>query len=334
MYVCGVGGAAFPFTQLKPTSTLSHHTIHPTTRFDAGLTSSLSQADRLDWCLRDVKERMEEEQQQLWILKPSVTNKGAEVQVVRAFDAVRATLRAWPDAREWVLQAYVARPLLFQGKKFHLRAYVLAVGDLRVYMWRRVLLLSSAVRYDAEDLANQLAHITNTARQADGFGNGFREDACVHLLEDLVDDLRADRGYSLGQARACVEAVVRGMEAVTGELFRALQGERTVFAPMPHCFELFGLDYLVTLPDHGHGGNAPRPQVHLLEVNPGPDFKQSGCRLRGVVRGLLEAALDVAVLGDDAPEDLALVYEQEEAAGAGLRKAAEAGGGMRLLSSN
>jgi hypothetical protein len=269
---------------------------------------------------------MEEQPQQLWILKPSVTNKGAEVQVVRDFATVRSVLRAWPDAREWVLQSYVARPLLFQGKKFHLRAYVLAVGDLSVYMWRRVLLLSSTVLYDAEDLDNQLAHITNTARQAEGFGRRFREDACVHLLDDLVEDLREDRGISTTQAEACVDVILSGMEAVTGELFRALQGERTVFAPMPHCFELFGLDFLVSLPV-----DAQTPRVHLLEVNPGPDFAQSGCRLRGVVRGLLEATLDVAVLGEAAPDDLALVYD-DQAAGQGLRRAAQAGGGMRLLS--
>jgi tubulin---tyrosine ligase len=285
---------------------------------------------------------MEQAPRQPWILKPSVSNKGAEVQVVGDFADVRDTLRAWPDAREWVLQAYVARPVLFQGRKFHLRAYVLAVGDLRVYLWRRVLLLSSAVRYVPGDLANQLAHITNTARQAEGFGDRFDEDACVHLLEDLVADLVEERGCRPSEARACVDGIVAGMEAVTGELFRALQGERTVFAPMPNCFELYGLDYLVSLPEEngdeaesgsGTGGGVASfsPQVHLLEVNPGPDFKQSGCRLRGVVRGLLEAALDVAVLGDAPPAEFALVYD-DQAAGAGLQRAAQAGGGMRLLS--
>ena len=42
------------------------------------------------------------------------------------------------------------------------------VGDLSVYVWSQVLMLSSAVPYDRDDLTNQLAHITNTARQAEG----------------------------------------------------------------------------------------------------------------------------------------------------------------------
>lgn len=34
-----------------------------------------------------------------------------------------------PDLREWVVQRYIADPLLVGGRKFHLRAYVLCVGD-------------------------------------------------------------------------------------------------------------------------------------------------------------------------------------------------------------
>ncbi len=43
----------------------------------------------------------------LFILKPSLANKGAEVTVVAAFEDVLTTVKAWPDVREWVLQAYV-----------------------------------------------------------------------------------------------------------------------------------------------------------------------------------------------------------------------------------
>lgn len=89
-----------------------------------------------------------------------------EIFVVRDFGSLADAVSAWPDVREWVLQRYVDRPLLFRGTKFHLRVYVLAVGDLSVYVYDGILLLCSAVAYNREDISNQLSHITNTARQA------------------------------------------------------------------------------------------------------------------------------------------------------------------------
>lgn len=75
---------------------------------------------------------MESSPGKLWILKPSLANKGAEVTVVSSFDTVLGTVKLWRDVREWVLQEYLERPLLIARRKFHLRVYVLAVGALKV----------------------------------------------------------------------------------------------------------------------------------------------------------------------------------------------------------
>lgn len=61
-----------------------------------------------------------------WILKPSTLNKGAGLAFGEGFEPLRKAIHESPDIREWVLQEYVDRPLLVQGRKFHLRAYVLA----------------------------------------------------------------------------------------------------------------------------------------------------------------------------------------------------------------
>lgn len=131
-------------------------------------------------------------------------------------------------------------------------------------------------------------------------------------------------------------------DSSSGELFRALHGERTVFAPQPNCFELLGLDFLVSYfpatPSSKTTTDVKAPsspiQVHLLEVNPGPDFKQTGPRLEGVIEGLLEATLDMAVLEKkEVNKDMVLVYEDHDS-GAGLYAAGKNGGerkAMRLL---
>ena len=64
-----------------------------------------------------------------WIIKPSITNQAVGIAVIDSCAGLRACLEAAPDLREWVAQRYVERPLLIRGRKFHLRAYVLCVGN-------------------------------------------------------------------------------------------------------------------------------------------------------------------------------------------------------------
>ena len=75
------------------------------------------------------------------------------------------------------------------------------------------------------------------------------------------------------------------MHAVTAQLFAGYRGEVSVFQPLPNCFEHFGLDFMVD----------ERLHVWLLEVNPGPDFKQTGAELQGVVARMLDASVTVAL---------------------------------------
>lgn len=79
--------------------------------------------------------------------------------------------------------------------------------------------------------------------------------------------------------------ILESVHSITSELFAAFENEYTVFAPMSNCFELFGLDFLVD----------ENLQVSLLEVNPGPDFKQTGERLRRVIVELWEQSFALIV---------------------------------------
>ena len=62
-----------------------------------------------------------------------------------------------------------------------------------------------------------------------------------------------------------------------------------MFAPLSHCFELYGVDFLVD----------DTFQVHLLEANPGPDFKQTGGRLKAVIENLIEVTLATVFSEED-----------------------------------
>jgi hypothetical protein len=110
------------------------------------------------------------------------------------------------------------------------------------------------------------------------------------------------------------------------DLFAAYENEYTVFSPLSNCFELYGLDFMLS-DDY---------EVFLLEVNPGPDFKQTGSRLQKVIVSLWEHTCRVILDQDqgleqqqgkrDGERGLIKVYEKEWSVGM-----MQGGGGMKLV---
>jgi hypothetical protein len=185
--------------------------------------------------------------------------------------------------RHFIAQPYIHPPLLLNSKgnrKFHIRVYVVAVGALKVFVFREMLALFAAKPYlaprqDTDDGAIDLArHLTNTC-----FQNESSRNSSVYRFWELDDGAmpRNDwKGYIWEQI--C---------AVTGEVFEAAAREQMVhFQILPNAFEIFGVDFLVDA----------NLNVWLLEINAYADFKQTGSRLQDVVvGGLFEEAIEIAV---------------------------------------
>jgi hypothetical protein len=277
--------------------------------FDTSTVLQAPLSKRLEWCLEDVKEILENDDKKdwYWILKPSVTNKGADIVVIKTWDDVIDNLELVPDIREWVLQKYIERPLLIKGHKFHLRVYILCIGALKVYVFENILMLLAAHKYKLDDLDDIYRHLTNTARSAENID--FDETKYILLLDDLAHIIHQQNStkYDYKKALEIVENIRIDIRMIVKELFSAFENEYTIFSPMSNCFELFGLDFLI---DEDFN-------VTLLEVNPGPDFKQTGTRLRKVIVELWEQTVSLIIDQNHTKEnsnqskDFTLVYDNE-----------------------
>ena len=271
-----------------------------------------------------------------YLLKSSMTNKGAEMLL---FDT-RAQLEAFfrrrvehsgdgtIDLRQWVVQAYVERPLLiakYGARKFHLRVYVLAVGNLDVYMYDDMLALFSLKRYetrahleDDTSVLDMKMHITNTCfQQEDINNNNVEEDAaCSVDVDDYVkrfwqlefdddNDIETDGGRGSMNKHAFIHSQIK--ECV-GEIFACLGHESSVFQPLDGAFELYGLDFLV---DNNYN-------CAFLEANAFPDFKQTGPNLNELIECLFYQS--VAICCDEffgkskvcEPNRFSLVYSNNK----------------------
>ncbi len=195
--------------------------------------------------------------------------------------------------RHFVAQPYIHPPLLLpssRNHKFHIRTYVLAVGALKIYVYKPMLALFAAAPYlppwESQDLR---IHLTNTCLQGTHILEGS-----VRLFWDLEDFITVPHPSPsnnpkdrTGQSTTWKDDVWQQICVITAETFEAASRVSSVhFQPLPNAFEIFGLDFLVD----GSG------RAWLLEVNAFPDFQQTGEELKEIVEGLFEEVVGVAVV--------------------------------------
>jgi hypothetical protein len=110
----------------------------------------------------------------------------------------------------------------------------------------------------------------------------------VQILEDLphyLHKVQRSKYPDIASATCAVQGIRESIHAITKDVFAAYENEYSIFCPMSGCFELYGLDFMV---DEDLG-------VHFLEANPGPDFKQTGSRLQGLIAQLWEQTCKIVV---------------------------------------
>lgn len=185
--------------------------------------------------------------------------------------------------RHFIAQPYIDPPLLLDAygrRKFHIRTYVLAVGALKVYVYREMLALFAALPYrspshheDTEPL-NLSEHLTNTCFQDEPTKN-----SSVHAFWDVEFPENAPKSK---------EQIFEQICDITGDVFEAAAREQMVhFQTLPNAFEIFGVDFLVD----------QDANVWLLELNAYPDFKQTGQDLQdSIVGGLFREVVRAAIL--------------------------------------
>lgn len=303
-----------------PHSALARH-VKPTVSFEVDYAEFLDDALVEAWELHESWQRnavKAEREKEWWILKPGMSDRGQGIRLFNSEEGLQEIFEEWEedmpdtddetdaynsdgegimtsDLRHFVAQPYIHPPLLLNDNpyKFHIRTYVLAVGALKVFVYRPMLALFAGTPYvdpstevaegHTPDLA---AHLTNTCLQS-----GER-DGTVQAFWDISPT-------QSGLPETWKESVFEQICATTGELFEAAaRGMGVHFQPLPNAFEVFGLDFVVDA-----SGTS-----FLLEVNAFPDFKQTGREMDYVIKGLWEGVIEKAVVpffaGKEAEKDV------------------------------
>ena len=68
------------------------------------------------------------------MVKPGSMNRGRGIEIFDSEKDIVSHLQQQRSGTQWVIQKYIERPLLVQGRKFDIRAFVLVTPDRKVRM--------------------------------------------------------------------------------------------------------------------------------------------------------------------------------------------------------
>ena len=252
----------------------------------------------------------------LYIVKPAKGSGGQGISVTD--DPVAAAAQA-----DVVVQRYVDRPYLIDGRKGHLRIYALvtAARPLRAYIYTEGIVRIAPEPYDPtpERLAEVSMHVTNTALHLDHPGlkisqDDTREDeGAIWSLSAVLRRMESE-GFDpkavFGEVRALVAWFLRQVEREGLFARQAAMGSARAFGP-----KLLGFDVLLDADGH----------PWLIEIQSNPAAR--GAPLVNRINGDLFTniyRMSVAVLTDDDMSDADVqALRRDPAALAAAERAAE-----------
>ncbi|WFD42638.1 putative tubulin--tyrosine ligase pby1 [Malassezia psittaci] len=248
-------------------------------------------ADELDemladdlYDLRDILIQNKHSENPEWfILKPGMADQGNGIKLFSSLERLQEIFEAMEEQEEeeeseedneqsyasqlrhYVIQKYLSQTLLValddeDMHKFHLRAYVICVGGLQVYLHDEMLALFASVPYelptDSCDLSGHLSNTCLGSRRAASSRDG--SNPTVSRFSDLCGKhISAPGGNKRVLTADDISTVHDGAVKAIGAVFGAVAREASVHWQMwPNAFEIFGVDLMVTalIPRLAFGG--------------------------------------------------------------------------------
>ncbi|CAD5119623.1 unnamed protein product [Dimorphilus gyrociliatus] len=245
----------------------------------------------------DMKERekffQEYKEGDIWICKPTGTNQGKGIFLVRDLNEFRATLveydekkkekKAYKPTTNRIIQRYVANPLLLDGKKFDLRAYMLisSTSPLLVLYAHGYVRLSLA-QYD-NDTTNLVAHLTNQyIQKKDPAYKDVKEDT-VWSFDKLNDYVNRHVAPGKEVENDWVKnGMTKTIKSIMVHLIKCVQNR---LAAKVGYFDLYGLDFMID----------ENLKVWFIEANVNPALATNCGVLKDVIPGVVDETLRLSI---------------------------------------
>lgn len=191
----------------------------------------------------------------LWVIKDDMSNGAGGIWIVSPANAdqfLSAKGRNLIEEHRYVAQQYAWPPVLYGGKKCHVRVYGLFTADLKAFVHRKCFLHVANEEFTAGNYQEASVHITNCCANSHD-EKKFAGEICADLA--LTHDSETECGHPIVSLSLYYDSIVASVALLAERSFPFLKGGEANGG-----FEYLGMDFILS-----DGGKA-----YLLEVNAPP----------------------------------------------------------------
>ena len=269
----------------------------------------------------------------IWVIKAINLNRGMCIKVVNNFDEMEKTIEKFRQGVNYnftqqsineaenqkqeennndkkeeeentyycdsiIIQKYIENPLLYKGRKFDIRIWVLLTHKMKVYVFKEGHLKTCSVKYDITS-KDSFIHITNYSFQKNNSNFEKYEignELPFYEFQKYIDEKYPHKNYKLNidlmkQLKEIISLTMRSVKEKINKNNREYQ------------FEIFGYDFMLD-----EDFNA-----YLIEVNTNPGLEESSPWIKIIIPRMLDDALRLTLDQIFEPKyDFNLNYKNEE----------------------
>ena len=229
----------------------------------------------------------------MWIIKPINLNRGRCIQVLNDTDAIVEYLLKIQEMKKIegdnnnnikcehiLLQKYLEKPLLYQGRKFDIRIWILLISgqENSVYIFKQGHLKATCAQFDINS-SSPFIHLTNYSVQKHNVDFSKIEIGNEISYEEFQEELdKTNTGKNFfkdiyPKIVYIIRLAVGAVKSNINHLNRA------------NCFEIFGCDFILD----------EKFRPYLLEINLNPGLEISSPLISRLVPRMVDDALKLTI---------------------------------------
>ena len=231
----------------------------------------------------------------LWIIKPVNLNRGRYITVeknlhnmIKKLEEIQSKKKLYDDKKKGgdvkceylIIQKYLEKPLLYQGRKFDIRLWVLFIADKNdeVYVFKQGHLKATCTQYDP-DSDDLFVHLTNYSVQK--YNQNFSKieignEIPFKSFQNELDKNKTGKNFY----KDIYPKIIRIVRLTGGAAKKKMN-----LLGRKYCFEIFGYDFIIDI----------NFQPYLLEINTNPGLEISSPLIEELLPRMIDDALKLTI---------------------------------------